>query len=143
MSSTIDSKVRRAPASAKVRLTLNILMVSALFSRGTRLELPGPYREILYESAKTVAVLNQYIKSEFPRNYQVETQPEPDLPESRNQPLLDNKYLGVLEAITSTIPKPADEFRIFWWGAAPRNVFTSMIHSRSRNRSEHIESACA
>ena len=70
-----------------------------------------------YEAVKTLRNINRYIKSEFPRNYWAQTEPEEGLLGIKGPNSFSTNNMGfrgdyLLE------PKPASEFRIFMIGGS-------------------------
>jgi len=61
--------------------------------------------------------INQYIKSEHPKNLHLVTEPENDLPGLRGPNLFTTNNMG-FRGDDLTIPKPANEFRIFMVGGS-------------------------
>jgi lysophospholipase L1-like esterase len=72
-----------------------------------------------YEAYK---YLNQYIKSEFPPNYLIETEAEDGLPGVQGRHLFTTNNMGYRGDRLST-PKPDDEFRIFIIGGSSTECF--------------------
>ncbi len=61
--------------------------------------------------------INQYIKSEHPKNLHLVTEPENDLPGLRGPNLFTTNNMG-FRGDDLVIPKPANEFRIFMVGGS-------------------------
>lgn len=61
--------------------------------------------------------INQYIKSEHPKNLRLVTEPEADLPGLRGPNVFTTNNMG-FRGDDLTIPKPANEFRIFMVGGS-------------------------
>jgi lysophospholipase L1-like esterase len=85
-----------------------------------------------HESAKTKTEPNQYIRSELPRNYRVETQAEEGLPGVNGINSFSTNNMGFRgEYLVS--PKPHHEFRIFLVGGSTTECFY-LDDSQSINR---------
>ena len=87
-----------------------------LFFRSTS-PLPDPY-----ESAKTRRELNQYIRSEFPRNYLIRTRAEEGLPGVSGQNTFSTNNMG-FRGDDLRMPKPGREYRIFLIGGSTTECF--------------------
>jgi len=71
-----------------------------------------PYADLKYRQQ-----LNQYIKSEHPKNLRLVTAPEADLPGMKGPSVFTTNNLG-FRGDPLVVPKPADEFRIFMVGGS-------------------------
>ena len=81
---------------------------------GLRLIAPVPDP---YADSKYTRQLNQYIKSEFPPNFNFLTEPEPGLPGVHGRNLFSTNNAGFRGDYLAT-PKPKNEFRIFIIGGS-------------------------
>lgn len=75
--------------------------------------LPDPYADFKYRKPE----INQYIKSEFPGNLQLITEPEEGLPGLQGPNHFTTDNLG-FRGDYLTVPKPSNEFRIFMVGGS-------------------------
>ena len=73
---------------------------------------PDPYADFKYKPE-----INQFIRSEFPRNLQLVTEPEEGLPGLKGPNHFSTNNLG-FRGDPLTVPKPNDEFRIFMVGGS-------------------------
>jgi lysophospholipase L1-like esterase len=70
-----------------------------------------------YEKAKAPRAVNQYIKSEFPPNFQIRTYAEEGLPGLAGSHVFTTNNMGFRGDFLQR-PKPVDEFRVFMIGGS-------------------------
>lgn len=99
------------PALAIVTSLICLIVLEFALRRIAPLQDPYAAQKVPRDS------INQYIKSEHPKNLRLVTEPEPDLPGVRGPNVFTTNNLG-FRGDDLTIPKPANEFRIFMVGGS-------------------------
>ena len=99
------------PAVAIVTSLICLLVLEFALRRIAPLQDPYAAYKVPRES------INQYIKSEHPKNLRLVTEPENDLPGLRGPNLFTTNNMG-FRGDDLAIPKPANEFRIFMVGGS-------------------------
>src|SRR5215471_9735047 len=74
------------------------------------LRIIAPVPDLNAEDKLPRQAINQYIKSEFPKNLRLKTQPEPGLPGVTGPNVFTTNALG-FRGDPLSLPKPANEFR--------------------------------
>jgi len=104
--------MKRFVGPAVTILTLIICILIAEFCLEIFAPVPDPYAESRYSQQ-----LNQYIRSEFPPDFYLPTEPEAGLPGVHGPNLFSTNNMGFRGGHLA-IPKPKNEFRVFIIGGS-------------------------